>query len=280
MGEDPEIATGYTVARVNVVKTLRTAESGFIKAGNRFPFLRGNGRWGFVFVDRKRYSVNSGSFHEWPSFFILIPPLVVSAYIVFRWSHLPHNPLLAAVIIIPLFLAIRLLSPLKAAWGGFLWSFTLCVQTAMTTTTPDSGFFIREFVLLIVPPAYAFAGAIYTRRYGFQPLALALGWVAVELALHPAGFPQGLLPSCCGNGIIQRAITNFLGYGFVAFVVILVNALTLSLTIRLCARPSVGRRFRRQAEVIVRPALKMPTAITVYSRHLPGPRAPPQHLLP
>ncbi|MDD4051475.1 MAG: hypothetical protein PHR28_06220 [candidate division Zixibacteria bacterium] len=190
-------------------------------------------------------TINSGlsnCSNEWTPFVILLLPIVVSACIISRWNTVPHNPLLAAIIIIPLFLAIRLLSPSKAALGGFLWSFVLCFHTVTVAVAPDGRFLAQEFLLLTVPALYVYAGAHYTRSYGFQPLTLALGWIVVELVLHFSGYRQGLLSSCCGNGFVQRVIADFLGYGFVAFAVALINAAAVLLTARLIKHRACGFR--------------------------------------
>jgi hypothetical protein len=224
---------------------------------------------------RTAHSRASGRSNEWTPFIVLILPLVASGCIVSRWNTVPHNPLLAATIIIPLFLAIRLLSPCKAALGGLVWSFVLYFHAVTVASSPDGRFLIQASPLLVIPALYAYGGAYYTRRYGFHPLALAVGWIVVELALYPAGFRQGLLPSCCGDGIVQRAIANFLGYGFVAFAVALVNAVAISLTARLIKHQACGFRPSIIPDIPRFPAVEWIFPTDPLPATLNRPRAPP-----
>lgn len=226
------------------------------------------------FKRTRRTDVATGS-NKWTPFITLLLPLIASACIVARWNTVPHNPLLAGIIIIPLFLAIRLLSPTKAALGSLVWSAVLCFHAAATAAPLDGRIVYQGILLLSVPTLYVFLGAWYTRRYGFQPLALALGWILVELALYPAGFRQGLLPSCYGNGIAQRAIADFLGYGFVAFVVALINAVAIMLTAQVIKLRAGGFRPAIIPTIPCLFVVNTSLPIDPFVASLHQPRAPP-----
>lgn len=215
----------------------------------------------------------------WTTCIILCLPLITSAYILSRAHTLPPDPLLAAIIMVPLFLAIRFLTPGQAALGGLIWGAVLCLGTVPVTSI--NGYSLAQACLLLAVPAlYAYGGALYTRRYGFQPLALAVGWIAVELALHPAGCRQGLLPFCCGEGAVQRTIAGFLGYGFVAFAIALVNTVAILLTVRLIACRLRGcHSLGTSVHVCIHiREVVFPSNLFLTASHRP--RAPPHHKRP
>jgi len=68
-----------------------------------------------------------------------------------------------------------------------------------------------------------------TRRIGYAPLVLAVGWIIVELALQPVTVNRGLLAGTVGDGDLMRLVGGVLGYVFVAFLIVFVNAQLLSL---------------------------------------------------
>ena len=82
-----------------------------------------------------------------------------------------------------------------------------------------------SFALLsLIPGAYCYFGASLTRRIGFSPYLLALGWIGVEFAIRPIGLNYGLLAGTQGDGFMVRVVGSFAGYVLVAFLVALVNA--------------------------------------------------------
>ena len=165
----------------------------------------------------------------WTRLPLLVLSVMVSAYFMsvavgsvgFAW--------LAWISLLPLFLAIRLLAPRKALlcgalWGGCILLFSLVRGDGAISPT------LRSLVLLTAVPAlYAYLGARLTRRLGFSPLLLALGWVGVEITLRPLGLSRGLLAGTQAGGPVMQLIGGLLGYAFVAFLVAFANAWLLSI---------------------------------------------------
>ncbi len=126
--------------------------------------------------------------------------------------------------LLPLFLAIRVLSPAVAAlagafWGGCFYLFLVAVAVPSLSLTPHS-FALLAIVLML----YAYFGGLLTRWVGFSPMLLALGWIVVELTLKPLGLRQGLLAGTqSANGFLHW-ISCLLGYAFVALLVAGANA--------------------------------------------------------
>ena len=126
--------------------------------------------------------------------------------------------------LLPLFLAIRVLSPAAAAlagalWGGCFYLFLVVGAVPGLSVTPHS-FALLAIVLML----YTYFGVLLTRWVGFSPMLLALGWILVELTLKPLGLRQGLLAGTqSANGFLHW-ISCLLGYAFVALLVAGVNA--------------------------------------------------------
>lgn len=136
---------------------------------------------------------------------------------------------LAWVALLPFFLAIRLLRPADAALGGAWWGLTVlvCCGAGESTRIPADPQAIA--LMTALPAAYAGVGALLTRRVGFSPLLLALGWALLELALQPLGMRLGLLGNIQDDSPYLHWIASVLGSAFVAFLVAGVNATLLEL---------------------------------------------------
>jgi len=78
--------------------------------------------------------------------------------------------------------------------------------------------------LTALPAVYAGGGAWLTRRIGFSPFVLGVGWMGVELVLAPLGLHNGLLAGTQGDTALMDYIGRALGYVLVAFLVAYVNA--------------------------------------------------------
>ncbi len=139
----------------------------------------------------------------------------------------PGHSWVAWFSLIPLFGAIRVLRPAVAFLCGGVWGVCLYVFAAALASVIDPT--ARSLILLaVVPAAYACLGALLTRRIGFSPLILGLGWVLVEVALAPVGLRQGLLAGTLAGGTLAHWLGQLLGYVFVAFLVAGVNASLLA----------------------------------------------------
>ena len=168
---------------------------------------------------------------------LLIASLISSAHLLTLATASPSHSWLAWIALAPLFIVIRYLSPVRAAlcgglWGSslYLFSWYLYEQGFVGSSIAPGAF--NFLLLLTVPATYVGLGALFTRRYGFSPLALATGWIVVELALQSVGLRHSLLATNAAYGPFLQVIANLLGYGFVAFLVAYINAVLLSIAAR------------------------------------------------
>jgi apolipoprotein N-acyltransferase len=131
--------------------------------------------------------------------------------------------------LLPLFITIRYASPRIALFYGALWGLCLYLFSVATGDGAVSATVRSMGFLAAVPAIYAYLGARLTRRVGYAPLVLAVGWIIVELALEPLALRQGLLAGTQVDGGVVRLVGGILGYVFVAFLIAFVNAQILSL---------------------------------------------------
>lgn len=159
------------------------------------------------------------------------------------------------VALIPLFLSMRRLTPLRALLAGAFWGLSLFLVCLFSLNQPFAPT-LQSFLLLIaVPAAYVWGGVMLTRRVGFSPLLLALGWIGVELALQPLELRHGLLAGTQGHGLVVRTMGYLAGSFMVAFLVAYVNATLLEM-------------------------LSAATATTGGLRFVPGPSGSAERILP
>ena len=126
--------------------------------------------------------------------------------------------------LLPLFFAIRVLSPVFAALAGAFWGSCFYLFLA-AGAVPGLSLTHHSFGLLaIVLMLYTYFGGLLTRWIGFSPMLLALGWIVVELTLKPLGLRQGLLAGTQSTNGFLHWISCLLGYAFVALLVAGVNA--------------------------------------------------------
>jgi len=126
--------------------------------------------------------------------------------------------------LLPLLVNIRWLTPLGAGLGGLLWgaAFFAFATTLVTTGVPSTP--LAVLLLCAVPGLYCGLGAWYRRWHRFDPLALGVGWLLVELALLPLGLERGLLGQVDVGGPVVGLATGVLGYAFAGFVVAAASA--------------------------------------------------------
>ncbi len=153
------------------------------------------------------------------------------------------NQWLGLITLVPLLLSMRLLSPSRALLAGGLFGFSLAMFCGFGSH-PSFALTVNSVALTTVAVGiYGLLGARMTRRIGFSPLILALGWVAVELALKPLAIKHGLLASTQGSGLFVRVIGPAAGYLVVAFVVAYINASLLEILTGVCAINGGGCRM-------------------------------------
>jgi len=201
--------------------------------------------------------------------------LVVCAFLMAYAVATPNHWWLGWVTLLPVFQAIRTLSPVRASLCCGLWGASLFAFCVGLFDTAIHGTVVSLLAMTLVPAAYGFVGARLTRQIGFSPYLLALGWMGVELALAPFGLSHGLLAATQGNGMLLGAVGSFTGFVLVAFLVAYVNASLLS------ALHTV-HRVLAQSRIVVRGSnVCKPLAIEEAFFHLihlisrAQPRAPP-----
>ncbi len=131
--------------------------------------------------------------------------------------------------LLPIFVTIRYASPRIALIYGALWGFSLYFLFSVSDGVASAATLRSIGLLAAVPAVYAYLGARLTRRVGYAPLVLAVGWMIAELALEPVFVRQGLVAASLTDGGLMRIIGGVLGYVFVAFLIAFVNAQLLSL---------------------------------------------------
>lgn len=209
---------------------------------------------------------------------VLVASLVLSAAVTGAAAQSGQHSWLAWISLLPLFWAIRSLGPLGATlsgalWGGCLYGFlaagaTPAVPPALWTTA----------LLTVVPGAYAASCSLVTRRLGFNPLVLGLGWVVVEFAVRPLGLPSGLLASTQTGGVLANVLSSLFGYAFVALLLVCGNASLVSIlsTARLRFLPC--RLLAGSPPVRVRTTSPTRRYVRRWAQHQAYPRAPPTHV--
>lgn len=129
--------------------------------------------------------------------------------------------------LLPLFQAIRVLSPAAAGVAGAFWGVCLFAAASQIGGLSLRSDLVGFALLAVIPALYTSLGAALTRRVGFSPYLLALGWIGVEFSLHPLGLRNGLLAATLGDGFALRVLGSFAGYVLVAFLVAYINAALL-----------------------------------------------------
>ena len=154
--------------------------------------------------------------------------LVVGAQLMAAVVSAPGHAWRGWFALLPLFLVIRRWRAIPAMLAGSFWGVSLyvfCISQPEATVAPA----IRSLLsLATIPAAYAAFGAWLTRRIGFKPFVLGVGWMGVELVLGPAGLHRGLLGGMTEDGGVTAWVGQALGYVLVAFVIALANASLIS----------------------------------------------------
>ena len=158
---------------------------------------------------------------------VLGASLAISAVLMAIAIETPEHFWLGWITLLPLMHAARVLSPAAAFGAGSFWGASLLASTAALGSDVD--FSASSAAILVLGPSlYSWFGASLTRRVGFSPYLMALGWVGVELCLRPVGLEHGLLAGTQGDGMLIRVAGSFAGYFLVAFFVAYINASLLS----------------------------------------------------
>lgn len=162
----------------------------------------------------------------------LVLSLVGSAYVMGAVIPSGEYSWLRWLALLPLLASIRLCRPHGAMLCGALWGLTLCMFSAAAGSAAFSPSVCSLALAAAIPAFYTGAGAWLTRRIGFSPLVLGVGWMGVELAFEPLGLRSSLLAGARGDGIVLHWVGSALGYVLAAFVVAYVSAWLLSAVTR------------------------------------------------
>lgn len=157
-------------------------------------------------------------------------PMVLGGFLmaaaVFSSSEFPW---LGWFALIPLLRAVQVQSPLAASISGGVWGLSIALFTRWLGQSEFASSVSGVVVLSLLPGLYAYVGARVTRRVGFNPLVLAVGWMPIELVLQPLGLQHGLLASTQGDGALARLVGQLFGYVVVAFVLAFFSAALLAM---------------------------------------------------
>lgn len=158
----------------------------------------------------------------------LVVSLIGSAYLMALGKGSAMPAWLGWFSLVPLFLVIRSWRPVRAMLAGALWGLSLHVLAAVEGEGVAFADVSSLLLLSTVPAVYAYLGAWLTRRIGFDPFALGVAWMGVELAITPVGLGTGLAAATQGEGNFLQSVAGALGYVLVAFLVALASASLVS----------------------------------------------------
>ena len=212
----------------------------------------------------------------------LVTSLGVSAFGMSHALGSPGHAWVGWVVLLPLFVSIRQLPPIKAMLAGSFWGLSLFVFLILANA-PENGFAgsaVSLAVLTTVPGLYTYLGARLTRQIGFSPYLLALGWMGVELAISPLGLRSGLLAGTQGNGVVILWLGDFAGSVLVAFLVACVSAAVFEALRSACAGAATRVFVTTARNTPQRLAPQESFSVLSHLIHPTQPRAPPMGLSP
>ena len=201
--------------------------------------------------------------------------LVGGAYLTATAVGSPTHAWMGWLSLLPLFVAIRVLRPLRASACGALWGgclFAFCVASGRTAVSAN----LASLALLTAIPAiYTLLGAGLTRWMGFSPFVLGVGWMGVELALAPLGLHSGLLAGTQDHTALMNYIGRALGYVLVAFLVAYVNAALVAVLARVRLRLPRPFRITTSGNGVLFLRSQIIGCLSLVSLQPSHPRAPP-----
>lgn len=133
--------------------------------------------------------------------------------------------------LLPLFGAIRLLSPRASACAGACWSLFLwlLLRGAREEETGP----LQIAATLIASSAFAAMASFLHQNLRCGPLHLSLAYLLFEITLLPLGLDLGLLVATIEGGGLVATLGSIFGYLVVAFLVAYFNALIIALAAKL-----------------------------------------------
>ncbi len=142
-------------------------------------------------------------------------------------------PWLGLLSLLPLLRAIQVLTPSAASVAGGTWGasvYLFSVYSADAVMVPGA---LSLVLMASIPAIYSGVGSYATRRVGFSPLVLGVGWMLAEFALRPVALQSGLLAGTQGDGVLNQVIGQTFGYVLVAFAVAYASACILAILTRI-----------------------------------------------
>jgi hypothetical protein len=179
------------------------------------------------------------------------------------------------ICLIPLFRMVKDVELPGAVAGAVLWGMCVAVFRGMLADGAAFSFSAEFFRFCLLPVIFVWGLVWFRRYYGFNPLAVALGWMALEYVWIQAGVNNTVFSSVHGPDSFLDLVANFLGYGFVGFAVAYVNASLVSLTVDMYVAgfrspvPKIDVTSFRPAIINIMPAFSSDYWISLQ------PRAPP-----
>lgn len=137
--------------------------------------------------------------------------------------------ILLSLALFPLFAVIRYMHPKAAVSAGAFWALLLAL---IFQGGSDLGLinYLPAVIWIGAVGLYCGGGAWFTRRFGFSPIILAVGWVVMELALKALLISVPAEMIAVSNNSVTQVIATALGYICVALIIVILNAtLILSL---------------------------------------------------
>lgn len=132
------------------------------------------------------------------------------------------------VALLPLIIRLSRASMLSAVRTGFLFglSFLLTVSIDSIAAAPLLTA-VKVFAGLVLIVALAGATGWIRKRYGFNPVFLAVFWAFLDYGLDGLGITPGILGKVPPSIPIFGAISTLFGFVIVSFIIVLANSLLL-----------------------------------------------------
>ncbi len=198
--------------------------------------------------------------------------VLVSAFVFTLVSESTHS-LLSFLCLLPLLRAAQGMRPAHAMGVGALWGSSACLFAALDGGSAITASAVGVVGLLVAPALYACGGSWVTRRVGFSPFVLALGWILIECTLGQS--TRGALIGSSDSGMLA-VVGRHLGSAWSAFVVVYLGSWCLLLVSKW--RAALARGYRGAGLTLNLDAFRAPASVAqpIAVPALSHPRAPPR----
>ncbi len=201
--------------------------------------------------------------------------LLASAYIVALDTASHEQVRFSWLALFPLFIVIYAYQPCKAGVCGAGWGVSLSMFLVVAPGRLVELSMGSMALCIVIPSVYACLGAYLTRRIGFSPFVLSVGWMGVEFALEPLGVNRSLVASASGGTTLLHWVTNAFGYVLLGFFVAVVNAALIAVLSKVrIVIPQPAPPEKRGYETTILSAQTF-SAFPLFAIPASSPRAPP-----